>query len=153
MPSNFSQPRILKTRKFERPSFLSECFDELEPLYYYMYRDCNCTARRNNEIRVAFMSKQRMVVDGLRGVATFIEKMASCKIEAGKALQTTGVHSKSFLASYATSMLFESEKEVFSEVVPHEDSISKIMFYSIRAKYQYIGMQLVEKASEWLQMA
>jgi hypothetical protein len=51
-----------------------------------MYQDCDCTSRRISEIRLAFMSKQKFVIDGLKGIVTFIEMMASCKDEAGKTL-------------------------------------------------------------------
>ena len=47
-----------RSRAFERPAFLSECFEEVEPQFFYMFEKCQCHKRRNNEIKRAFMGKQ-----------------------------------------------------------------------------------------------
>lgn len=147
----------LRTRRFERPTFLAECFEEPEPHYFFMYRDCQCHKRRNAEIRIAFMNKHQFVIDGLRCVQRFFEKLSVASNEHASTLQTLGVPSKSFLSAHAHSMLFDSEQEIFncdSELFAGELSISNRgapMFCEIRGKYQYHGKVLAEKAADWLQ--
>ena len=40
-PNNAFQSRsVMGTRRFKRPAFLSECFDEPEPQSFYMFKEC-----------------------------------------------------------------------------------------------------------------
>lgn len=41
---------VIGTRRFDRPSFLSECFDEPEPQYFYMFKECGCPKLKLTEI-------------------------------------------------------------------------------------------------------
>ena len=60
------------------------------------------------------MLKQKGALSNLSKVQTFFKMLAESKIQASKSLQQIGVPSKSFLSSYTHSMLFDSEKTVFT---------------------------------------
>ena len=61
------------TRRFDRPSFLSDNFEEPELQYFYMYKECHCPELKLAEIKKAFTVKQSSVINGLKVVTSFFE--------------------------------------------------------------------------------
>ena len=99
----------LRSRKIKRPTFLEQCFDEPEQFDFFMLHVCQCRERRINEIKLAFLGKQKGVVDGLRTFTTFMQLFTGGKEEYAKALAATGQPTKSFLSSVTKSRLFDCE--------------------------------------------
>ena len=143
---------VLGTRRFERPQFLTDCFEEPEAQFFYMYHHCQCTERKLAEIHGAFKSKQLSLVDGLQTISKFFQLLAKGQLESAKHLLTVGVASKSFIGSQTASLLFESELSIFNEEELRPEP-SRILFCDIRTKFQSVGKLLLDKASEMLQEA
>ena len=129
---------MIGTRRFDRPSFLSECFDEPEPQYFYMFKECGCPQHKLTEIQNAFSRKHHTVVNGLQVVTAFFQKLSYCNQESSRRMLLIGMPSQSFLSSCRLSMLFDLEKQVFDPqngTIGAKNVLSRIQFCEIRSKY------------------
>ena len=67
---------VMGTRRFDRPTFLSECFEEPEPQYFYMFKECPCAELKLAEIKQAFTMKHSFVLDNLRCITKFFHSLS-----------------------------------------------------------------------------